>query len=143
INEFKASGKPVFAVGDFYNQSQYYLASYADKIYLAPDGAVLLKGYSAYSMYYKTLLEKLDVTTHVFRVGTYKSAIEPFVRDDMSDAARESASRWLTQLWSAYVDDVAANRQIEIKTLTPSMEEFVAQLKEVNGDLAALSKKVG
>lgn len=141
INEFKASGKPVFAVGDFYNQSQYYLASYADKIYLAPDGAVLLKGYSAYSMYYKTLLEKLDVTTHVFRVGTYKSAIEPFVRDDMSDAARESASRWLTQLWSAYVDDVAANRQIEIKTLTPSMEQFVAQLKEVNGDLAALSKK--
>lgn len=117
INEFKASGKPVFAVGDFYNQSQYYLASYADKIYLAPDGAVLLKGYSAYSMYYKTLLEKLDVTTHVFRVGTYKSAIEPFVRDDMSDAARESASRWLTQLWSAYVDDVAANRQIEIKPL--------------------------
>ncbi|ENM5901329.1 signal peptide peptidase SppA [Vibrio mimicus] len=143
INEFKSSGKPVYAVGDFYNQSQYYLASYADKIYLAPDGAVLLKGYSAYSMYYKTLLEKLDVTTHVFRVGTYKSAIEPFVRDDMSDAARESASRWLTQLWSAYVDDVAANRQIAIKTLTPTMDEFVAQLKEVGGDLAALSKQVG
>ncbi|ENM5813220.1 signal peptide peptidase SppA [Vibrio mimicus] len=143
INEFKSSGKPVYAVGDFYNQSQYYLASYADKIYLAPDGAVLLKGYSAYTMYYKTLLEKLDVTTHVFRVGTYKSAIEPFVRDDMSDAARESASRWLTQLWSAYVDDVAANRQIAIKTLTPTMDEFVAQLKEVGGDLAALSKQVG
>lgn len=143
INEFKSSGKPVYAVGDFYNQSQYYLASYADKIYLAPDGAVLLKGYSAYSMYYKTLLEKLDVTTHIFRVGTYKSAIEPFVRDDMSDAARESASRWLTQLWSAYVDDVAANRQIDIKTLTPTMDEFVAQLKEVGGDLAALSKQVG
>ncbi|ENM5727671.1 signal peptide peptidase SppA [Vibrio mimicus] len=143
INEFKSSGKPVYAVGDFYNQSQYYLASYADKIYLAPDGAVLLKGYSAYSMYYKTLLEKLDVTTHVFRVGTYKSAIEPFVRDDMSDAARESASRWLTQLWSAYVDDVAANRQIDIKTLTPTMDEFVAQLKEVGGDLATLSKQVG
>ncbi|ENM5925414.1 signal peptide peptidase SppA [Vibrio mimicus] len=143
INEFKSSGKPVYAVGDFYNQSQYYLASYADKIYLAPDGAVLLKGYSAYSMYYKTLLEKLDVTTHVFRVGTYKSAIEPFVRDDMSDAARESASRWLTQLWSAYVDDVAANRQIAIKTLTPTMDEFVTQLKEVGGDLAALSKQVG
>lgn len=143
INEFKSSGKPVFAVGDFYNQSQYYLASYADKIYLAPDGAVLLKGYSAYSMYYKTLLEKLEVSTHVFRVGTYKSAIEPFVRDDMSEASRESASRWLTQLWSAYIDDVATNRKIETQSLTPTMEEFVAQLKEVNGDLAALSKKVG
>ncbi|MDF5701871.1 S49 family peptidase, partial [Vibrio parahaemolyticus] len=54
LNEFKASGKPVYAVGDFYNQSQYYLASYADKVYLAPDGGVLIKGYSAYSMYYKT-----------------------------------------------------------------------------------------
>jgi len=143
INEFKSSGKPVYAVGDFYNQSQYYLASYADKIYLAPDGAVLLKGYSAYSMYYKTLLEKLEVSTHVFRVGTYKSAIEPFIRDDMSDEARESASRWLTQLWSAYLDDVATNRQIEIAALTPSMDEFVAQLKAVGGDLAALSQQVG
>ncbi|MCC4819981.1 S49 family peptidase, partial [Vibrio lentus] len=95
LNEFKATGKPIYAVGDFYNQSQYYLASYATKVFLSPDGGVLLKGYSAYSLYYKTLLEKLDVNTHVFRVGTYKSAIEPFIRDDMSDAAKESASRWL------------------------------------------------
>ncbi|ENS4970840.1 signal peptide peptidase SppA [Vibrio fluvialis] len=143
INEFKASGKPVYAVGDFYNQSQYYLASYANKIFLSPDGAVMLRGYSAYNLYYKTLLEKLDVNTHVFRVGTYKSAIEPFIRDDMSDAARESASRWLTQLWGAYVDDVAANRQIDAKTLTPSMDEFLALLKQSSGNLADLSLKVG
>lgn len=117
LNEFKASGKPVYAVGDFYNQSQYYLASYADKVYMAPDGGVLIKGYSAYSMYYKTLLEKLDVSTHVFRVGTYKSAIEPFIRDDMSDAAKESATRWVTQLWSAFVDDVTTNRNINAKVL--------------------------
>ncbi|OZT83170.1 signal peptide peptidase SppA [Vibrio sp. 03_296] len=143
LNEFKASGKPIYAVGAFYNQSQYYLASYADKIYLAPDGGVMLKGYSAFNLYYKTLLEKLDVTTHVFRVGTYKSAIEPFVRDDMSPAAKESATRWLTQLWSAFVDDVANNRQIDPKTLNPSMEEFLSQLKSVNGDLAALSIKLG
>ncbi|MBT2917400.1 signal peptide peptidase SppA [Vibrio anguillarum] len=143
LNEFKATGKPIYAVGDFYNQSQYYLASYADKVYLAPDGAVMLKGYSAYSMYYKTLLEKLDVNTHVFRVGTYKSAIEPFIRDDMSDAAKESASRWLTQLWGAYVDDVATNRKIDGKTLNPSMDEFLTQLKATEGDLAALSLKLG
>ncbi|RZQ96497.1 signal peptide peptidase SppA [Vibrio vulnificus] len=143
LNEFKASGKPIYAVGAFYNQSQYYLASYADKIYLAPDGGVMLKGYSAFNLYYKTLLEKLDVTTHVFRVGTYKSAIEPFVRDDMSPAAKESATRWLTQLWGAFVDDVANNRNIDPKTLNPSMEEFLAQLKSVNGDLAALSIKLG
>ncbi|WP_281629071.1 signal peptide peptidase SppA [Vibrio sp. St2] len=143
LNEFKASGKPIYAAGEFYNQSQYYLASYADKIYLAPDGAVLIKGYSAYSMYYKTLLEKLDVNTHVFRVGTYKSAIEPFVRDNMSDAAKESASRWLGQLWGAYVDDVATNRQVSAKTLNPTMEEFLGLLKEQNGDLAALSLELG
>ncbi|WCP66201.1 signal peptide peptidase SppA [Vibrio tubiashii] len=143
LNEFKASGKPIYAVGDMYNQSQYYLASYADKIYLAPDGAVMLKGYSAYTLYYKTLLEKLDVNTHVFRVGTYKSAIEPFVRDDMSKEAKASASRWLGQLWGAYVDDVATNRQLSADAITPDMDEFLALLKENQGDLAALSLNVG
>ncbi|MGF1694815.1 signal peptide peptidase SppA [Vibrio lamellibrachiae] len=143
LNEFKASGKPIYAAGEIYNQSQYYLASYADKIFLSPDGAVLLKGYSAYSLYYKTLLEKFDVNTHVFRVGTYKSAIEPFIRDDMSDEAKESAARWLTQLWGAYVDDVATNRQMDAKALNPSMDEFLAQLKAVNGNLAELSLQLG
>lgn len=143
LNEFKASGKPIYAVGDFYNQSQYYLASYATKVYMSPDGGVLLKGYSAYSLYYKTLLEKLDVNTHVFRVGTYKSAIEPFIRDDMSDAAKESASRWLGQLWSAYVDDVSHNRQIDAKTLNPSMDTFLKELESVDGDIAKLAEKLG
>lgn len=143
LNEFKASGKPVYAVGDFYNQSQYYLASYADKVYLAPDGGVLIKGYSAYSMYYKTLLEKLDVSTHVFRVGTYKSAIEPFIRDDMSDAAKESATRWVTQLWSAFVDDVTTNRNIDAKVLNPTMDELIDEIKSVDGDLAQLAVKLG
>ncbi|CAH6884846.1 protease IV, a signal peptide peptidase [Vibrio chagasii] len=143
LNEFKASGKPIYAVGDFYNQSQYYLASYATKVYMSPDGGLLLKGYSAYSLYYKTLLEKLDVNTHVFRVGTYKSAIEPFIRDDMSDAAKESASRWLGQLWSAYVDDVSNNRQIDAKTLNPSMDTFLKELESVDGDIAKLAEKLG
>ncbi|MCG9544194.1 signal peptide peptidase SppA [Vibrio sp. Isolate33] len=143
LNEFKAAGKPIYAVGDFYNQSQYYLASYATKVYLSPDGGVLLKGYSAYSLYYKTLLEKLDVNTHVFRVGTYKSAIEPFIRDDMSDAAKESASRWLGQLWGAYVDDVSHNRQIDANTLNPSMDTFLKELESVDGDIAKLAEKLG
>ncbi|MGO2510091.1 MAG: signal peptide peptidase SppA [Vibrio hibernica] len=143
IEEFKQSGKPVYAYGDFYNQSQYYLASYANKIMLSPDGAVLLKGYSAYTLYYKDLLEKLDITTHVFRVGTYKSAVEPFIRNDMSPAAKESATAWLTQIWGAYVDDVAHNRKIKISTLNPNMDDFLAQLKSVKGDFAALSLKLG
>ncbi|HCH02955.1 MAG TPA: signal peptide peptidase SppA [Vibrio sp.] len=143
ISEFKATGKPIYAYGDFYNQSQYYLASYADKVFLSPDGAVLLKGYGAYTLYYKDLLEKLDVTTHVFRVGTYKSAVEPFIRNDMSAAAKESATAWLTQLWGAYIDDVSHNRKIDAKAITPSMDEFLAKMKSVDGDLAKLSKQVG
>jgi protease-4 len=139
INEFKSSGKSVYAKSDFYNQSQYYLASYADKIFLAPDGGVLLRGYSAYSLYYKEMLEKLDVSTHIFRVGTYKSAIEPFMLDGMSDAAKESATTWLTQLWGAYVDDVALNRDIDPSTLNPSMDEFLTAFKNANGDLAKLA----
>ncbi|MCG3730399.1 signal peptide peptidase SppA [Vibrio cincinnatiensis] len=143
INEFKTSGKPVYAIGDFYNQSQYYLASYADKVYLAPDGAVMLHGYSNYNLYYKSLLEKLDVNTHVFRVGTYKSAVEPFIRDDMSDEARESASQWLSQLWGAYISDVATNRQLDPQVLNPTMEEFLALLKDASGNLAELSRTLG
>ncbi len=143
ISEFRASGKPVYAQSDFYNQSQYYLASYANKIFLSPDGAVLLKGYAAYNLYFKDLLEKLDINTHVFRVGTYKSAIEPFIRNDMSDAARESATTWLSQLWNAYSHDVATNRGIEQQALNPDMEHFLAQLKQVDGNLAQLSKDIG
>ncbi|MCG3759922.1 signal peptide peptidase SppA [Vibrio cincinnatiensis] len=143
INEFKSSGKPVYAIGDFYNQSQYYLASYADKIYLAPDGGIMLRGYNNYNLYYKSLLEKLDVNTHVFRVGSYKSAVEPFIRDDMSDEAREAASQWLSQLWGAYIGDVASNRQLDPQQLNPTMEEFLALLRNASGNLAELSLSLG
>lgn len=143
IEEFKAAGKPVYAYGGHYSQSQYYLASYADKIFMSPDGGVMLTGYGTYTLYYKSLLEKLDVTTHVFRVGTYKSFVEPYIRDGMSAAAKEANAVWLDQLWSAYTQDVANNRDINVKTLTPEMATFIEQLKAVNGDFALLSKKMG
>lgn len=143
IEEFKASGKPVYAYGDNYSQSQYYLASYADKVFLSPDGGVMLTYYGTYTLYYKSLLAKLDVTTHVFRVGTYKSFVEPYIRDGMSTAAKEANTVWLTQLWGAFSDDVAKNRHIKPQTLTPNIDEFVTQLESVNGDFAQLSKKLG
>lgn len=143
INEFKASGKPVYAVGDNYNQSQYYLASYADKIYLSSDGGVYLKGYKAYSLFYKSLLDKLDVTTHVFRVGTYKSAVEPFLRDDMSDAAKQASTRWVNQLWDGYAQDVSHNRQIDAQQLNPTMERFLTDFANANGSLAELALSKG
>ncbi|MCM0147496.1 signal peptide peptidase SppA [Photobacterium galatheae] len=143
IQEFKQAGKPVYAVGDHYRQSQYYLASYADKVYMSPDGGVMLTGYGSYSLYYKTLLEKLDVTTHVFRVGTYKSFVEPYTRDNMSDAAREANTAWLNQMWNAYTQDVARNRQIDASVLTPEVKDLVNELKSVQGDFARLSQKMG
>ncbi|MCW8328325.1 signal peptide peptidase SppA [Photobacterium sp. SDRW27] len=143
IEEFKQAGKPVFAVGDNYKQSQYYLSSYADKVFMSPDGGVLLTGYGSYSLYYKSLLEKLDINTHVFRVGTYKSFVEPYTRDDMSAEAREANTVWLNQLWNAYTVDVADNRNIDATALTPELSSFVEQLKAVNGDFAQLSKNMG
>ncbi|HIF9223986.1 TPA: signal peptide peptidase SppA [Photobacterium damselae] len=143
ITDFKQSGKPVYAYGDNFSQSQYYLASYADKVFMSPDGAILLTGYGSYTLYYKSLLEKLDVTTHVFRVGTYKSAIEPYIRDNMSDAAKEANIVWLNQLWQAYTSDVAKNRNIDAAELTPKLPDFIAALKSVDGDFAKLSVKLG
>ncbi|WP_064605263.1 signal peptide peptidase SppA [Photobacterium sp. J15] len=143
IEEFKQAGKPVYAVGDNYKQSQYYLSSYADKVFMSPDGGVLLTGYGSYTLYYKSLLEKLDINTHVFRVGTYKSFVEPYTRDSMSDAAREANTTWLNQLWAAYTTDVAKNRHIDVASLTPELSSFVEQLKSVKGDFAKLSLKMG
>lgn len=143
IDEFKQAGKPVYAIGDNYKQSQYYLSSYADKVFMSPDGGVLLTGYGSYSLYYKSLLEKLDVNTHVFRVGTYKSFVEPYTRDGMSTEAREANTIWLNQLWGAYTSDVAKNRHIDATALTPELDSFVEQLKAVNGDFAKLSLEMG
>ncbi|WP_281545702.1 signal peptide peptidase SppA [Grimontia sp. SpTr1] len=143
INEFKATGKPVVAIGGHYNQSQYYLASYADEIFMAPDGAVLLRGYGTYNLYFKDLLENLDITTHVFRVGTYKSFVEPYTRTGMSEEAREANSVWLNQLWGAFVDDIATNRNIEVSTLSPDADTLIANLKAANGDFAKLAYNMG
>ena len=84
IENFKDSGKPVLAYSDSYNQSQYFLASYADEIYMNPIGSVSIEGLAQETLYYKEMLDKLDVNPHVFRVGTYKSAVEPFLRNEMS-----------------------------------------------------------
>lgn len=99
---------------------QYYLASFANKIWLSPQGVVDLHGFATNGLYYKSLLDKLKVSTHVFRVGTYKSAVEPFIRDDMSPAAREADSRWIGELWQNYLNTVAANRQILLSRYSPA-----------------------
>ncbi|EAT2898982.1 signal peptide peptidase SppA [Salmonella enterica] len=136
LREFRDSGKPVFAVGENYSQGQYYLASFANKIWLSPQGQVDLHGFATTGLYYKTLLDKLKVSTHVFRVGTYKSAVEPFIRDDMSPAAREADSRWIGELWQNYLHTVSANRQISPQQLFPSAQAIIDGLTSVGGDTA-------
>ncbi len=136
LREFRDSGKPVFAVGENYSQGQYYLASFANKIWLSPQGQVDLHGFATNGLYYQTLLDKLKVSTHVFRVGTYKSAVEPFIRDDMSPAAREADSRWIGELWQNYLHTVSANRQISPQQLFPGAQAIIDGLTSVGGDTA-------
>ncbi|TGB99729.1 signal peptide peptidase SppA [Escherichia sp. E2661] len=144
LKEFRDSGKPVYAIGENYSQGQYYLASFANKIWLSPQGAVDLHGFATNGLYYKSLLDKLKVSTHVFRVGTYKSAVEPFIRDDMSPAAREADSRWIGELWQNYLNTVAANRQIPAQQVFPGAQGLLAGLTKTGGDTAkyALDNKL-
>ena len=136
LTKFKAANKPIYAIGSNFNQSQYYLASYANKIYLTPLGAVNVFGLSANNLYYKTLLENLKVNTHVFRVGTYKSAIEPLIRDNMSEEARSNTSRWLNLMWNNYLGDISEERKKAPSQLVPLAENMLSELKAANGNMA-------
>lgn len=136
LTKFKAANKPIYAIGSNFNQSQYYLASYANKIYLTPLGAVNVFGLSANNLYYKTLLENLKVNTHVFRVGTYKSAIEPLIRDNMSEEARSNTSRWLNLMWNNYLGDISQERKKAPSQLVPLPENMLSELKAANGNMA-------
>jgi len=144
LREFRDAGKPIYAIGDSYSQAQYYIASYATRIYLSPQGTVDLHGFATNGLYYKSLLEKLKVNSHVFRVGTYKSAVEPFLRDDMSPEARDADGRWIGQLWQNYLNTVSANRQITPDQLFPGAAGVISGLQAVDGDTAkyALNNKL-
>lgn len=143
IQQFKTSGKKVIALGEQYTQNQYYLASFADEIWLNPKGWLLLDGYGRYQLYFKSAMEKLAISQHVFRVGTYKSAIEPYIRDDMSDAAKEANQLWLNDLWQQYKTDVAAQRNFPISNFDENVDVLVTKLKAANGNIAeyALANK--
>lgn len=139
LNRFKESGKKVVAIGNYYEQNQYFLASFADTIYLNPQGGVSLDGLSMYNQYFKSALDKLKVKAHIFRVGTFKSAVEPYIRDDMSDAAREASSALLADVWQSYTQTVAGNRNIEPNSLVPDATTYLAELDKANGDSAAMA----
>jgi protease-4 len=143
IDRFRAADKLVIAVGDFYSQNQYYLASHADEVYLHPQGFVYLPGYGTFRTYYRSAIDKVLVDWNVFKVGEYKSFVEPFVRDDMSPEARENALDWLNGLWTSYQRDVTTARTLEPDTLERYAARLPDLMRETGGDLAVLARELG
>ncbi len=143
IDAFKQSGKPVVAFADFYFQPQFYLASRADEVFLHPMGMVVVPGYGTYRSYYKDAIDKIEARWNVFRVGEYKSAVEPYTRNDMSDEAREERLEWLTDLWRAYRADVAAGRGLAEDDLEAYAAGYQRELAEHGGDAAQAALAAG
>ncbi len=143
LDEFKKSGKKLYAVGDYYSQEQFLLASRADEIYLHDKGSLVLVGYAAYDGYVKSFLEKILVTPHVFRVGTFKAAVEPFLRDDMSPEAKEANLAFLGSMWSAYKSSVESARGLQSGAIDRFSNDFNTVLRESKGDLAKAALNAG
>jgi protease-4 len=136
----KASGKKVIAYARDYGQEQYYLAAQADEVYMDPQGMVLMPGFGMYNLYFREALDKLGVDVHVFRVGEYKSAVEPFERNDMSPEAKASDTAWLGVLWDNYKNGVASQRKLKPEDLQQYAATFPALVEAQQGDTAAIAK---
>jgi len=130
IEDFKSGGKKVIAAADGYGQSGYYLAATADEIYMHEMGLVMLPGYGRYRTYFKDGLDRLEVDVNIFRVGEYKSAVEPFLRNDMSDEAKEANLEWLGDLWSDYLTEVSTARGMTREELQSAVDRFLEVLRE-------------
>lgn len=139
IRDFKETGKPVLAHAMFFTQGQYLLASYADAVSVNPLGGVLINGFGMYQAYFKGLLDKAQVNFHVFRVGQYKTAAEPFERESMSDQARASNREWLDGLWQAWLNEAARNRGLQVRDIRGYVENIDTRLAEFKGDSARLA----
>ena len=143
IRSFKESGKKVFAISTAYSQSDYALAAEADHIYMNPEGTVLLTGYGRYVTYFKGLLDKLGANVNVFRVGTFKSAVEPYIRDDMSPAAKEANQGYLNDLWSQYTDRIETAREMDAGSLQTATNNVPDLLRTADGSLSQLAIDMG
>jgi protease-4 len=143
LNEFKKSGKTVVAAGDYFTQTQYYLASYADKILLNPLGGVELHGIGVYRLYFREAMEKLAINYNIFKVGTYKSALEPFTRDDMSPEDRQQNQTWLSSLWQVYLDGIIDRRKVSKESLRGYTDQIDLSLATTKGDIAQLALQTG
>ena len=143
LDAFKAAGKEIVAVGDFYSQEQYLLAARANKIVMNDFGNVVFFGYGRYGTYLKSFLEKLKITSHVFRVGTFKSAVEPFLRDDMSEEAKVANRAYLDVLWDAYASSIEAARELPTGSVKRYANEAGDLLRQSEGDFGQMALSYG
>ena len=148
LDSFKDSGKPVFAYGTGYTQSQYYLASFADTIYIDKQslpvmGGVFLQGFGAYPLYLKSALDKLQVSVHVLKAGIYKDAAETFLRDDMSDESRESTQEVIDFLWDSYLSKITRHRNISAEAITSYINNYATLLDQTENGPAELALELG
>jgi len=143
LSDFKSSGKKVIAAEDFYQQKAYYLASFADEIYLNPMGAVDLHGIGTYRLYFKDAIDRLKINYNIFRVGTFKSAMEPIMRNSMSAEARSQNMTWLTTLWETMTTDIIRERNLAEDSITVYTENIASELATAGGDTAILALETG
>jgi protease-4 len=143
ITYFRESGKPVVALADILSQQQYFLAAMADEIWLNPKGMVWIDGFSTYRQYYAEGLDKLEVEVNLFRVGKFKSAMEPYVRNDMSPEAKEANLFWISSLWQQYLEAISRQRGVPLENLSDSINHFADRLEAVDGDFAQFALELG
>jgi len=137
IARIKASGKQVVAFSEMMDQKQYLLAAQANEIYLDPMGGLLLEGLGRYRQYYREgLQDKLGVDVHLFKVGEYKSAAEPFVLDAASPASKEADLYWMNDVWQRYLADIASARKLDAAQLAAGIDQLPARLQAASGDIA-------
>ena len=143
LEDFRSSGKKVIARADGLDQDGYYLAAHADEIIIHKFGGVILQGFGRYRMYYREGIDKLGLDVHIWRVGTYKSAVEPFLLDEMSDDAKTANREWVGDLWRIYLDDVAAARGMNAEQLDSYAQDFPPVISAANGDTAKAALDFG
>jgi len=140
LEEFKKSGKFVIAYSSYYSQGAYYLASVADEIWVNPEGSIDFRGLSAQLMFFKTFLEKMDINMQVIRHGKYKSAVEPFLLDHMSEANQEQTSKFLGSLWGSLLKDVSASRNLSIAQLNEAADKISLENPQKAKELGFIDK---
>ena len=131
LEDFKKSGKFIYAYANYYSQKEYYLNSVADKIYLNPVGELELKGLSVETMFFKDFQEKSGIKVEVIRHGKFKSAVEPFLENKMSDANKEQTTALLNSLWSSVISDISKSRNISISHLNEIAENLSARTPQM------------